>query len=456
MGHHNSSEEKFKMKRIRIIDLLSNLRYLLGNPADLLKKIQNLYGNIVYIDLAPRLRLLIISDLQFVKSILATNHKKFRKLALQHNWARLAFGNGLLHSEGELWKHQRRLMQPFFTEKYLQRIVPMIISITENKLIKWENLSPQEDEVNIEEEMLDISQNIMSQMLFGRNDIKELNIIKWFFNGSNFAFFAANFPTPYRWKILSLYKPLKLRIKDLIEERRTSTGYDDLVTKLIKSKDKHGGYEMDDKQLHNEIITLIFAGTETTAQTLAWTWHLIARHPEVENKFHLELKEVLGGRLPKFTDISRLNYTKSIILEALRIYPVVWTIEREPIHSINLKGVHLPANSRIIISPYVIHHSHSHWERPDEFDPERFDSSSDDHRNNPAFIPFGAGPRKCIGEHFALIEMTIVLAMIGRRFRFQNKTSGQVKMMAGKILKSRKGIRMRIANRDNIDRNINM
>jgi cytochrome P450 len=209
-------------------------------------------------------------------------------------------------------------------------------------------------------------------------------------------------------------------VYSLIGERR-ERGEDegDLLSMLLSARDEVTGEGMSEKQLRDEVMNLLIAGNETTAVALSWTWHLLHRHPEAERKLHEELGKVLGDRTPTFGDLPDLTYARMLFKEAMRLYPPAWIISRRPLEDDEIGGYRVPAGATVLISPYVTHRNPGYWDRPGVFDPQRFSPERSSGRPEFAYLPFGGGPRKCIGEHFAMTEGVLILAAVAQRYRLR-------------------------------------
>jgi len=203
------------------------------------------------------------------------------------------------------------------------------------------------------------------------------------------------------------------------ERRPHNTDTGDLLSMLLLARDEETGQGMNDRQVRDEVMTLLTAGHETTANALTWTWYFLSQHPDVEHRLNDELNEVLGGRLPTVDDIAHFSYMRMILEEALSLYPPACVFSRKAIADDELRGYAIPANSMIVLSPYATHRHSAVWERPEEFDPERFTPERSASRPHFAYFPFGGGPRLCIGSHFALMEAQLILATVAQRYRLR-------------------------------------
>jgi cytochrome P450 len=226
------------------------------------------------------------------------------------------------------------------------------------------------------------------------------------------------FPTPLNLRVERAIRRLERILAKVIADRRAG-GEDrgDLLSMLLRAQDEESGRQMSDRQLRDEVMTLFMAGHETTANTLAWTWVLLSAHPEAEARLHAELDQVLGNRLPTIADLPRLKYAESVINETLRVYPTVWVIGREAIEPVKLGGYSIPAGTTVFMPQWVIHRDGRWFQDPEAFRPERWEGGLMQRIHRYAYFPFGGGPRICIGNNFALMEATLILATIARKYR---------------------------------------
>ncbi|HKS29658.1 MAG TPA: cytochrome P450, partial [Pyrinomonadaceae bacterium] len=231
----------------------------------------------------------------------------------------------------------------------------------------------------------------------------------------------------------------------LIAERRIGAGnQQDLLSLLMAARDEETGEGLSDRELLDQTKTIIGAGYETTTQALAWTWYLLARHTEVENKLHAEISEVLDGRTPTAEDLPRLKYTLMMFQEAMRLYPPAWAMTRAAIKEDEIGGYRVPANSEMMLVPYITHRHPKYWERPEEFYPEHFLPERQAARPAFAYFPFGGGPRKCIGNNFALMEAQLIIAMVAQRYRLRLAVEREIEPEASITLRPRGGVRMKL------------
>jgi cytochrome P450 len=234
----------------------------------------------------------------------------------------------------------------------------------------------------------------------------------------------------------------------IVERRREGSDRGDLLSMLLLARDEEGGEGLTDAQVRDQAMTIFLAGYETTALALAWTWYLLAQNPEAEARLHEELDAVLGGRLPTFEDVPRLDYTARVFNESLRLYPPTWRLVRWAIEDCEFGGYVVPAGSQVIVSQYVMHHDERYFPDPFRFDPERWTPEAKAERPQYSFFPFGGGPRRCLGETFAVVEGVLLLATLARHWRLRLVASGPpVEMEPLHMLRPKRGIQMRLERR---------
>lgn len=362
-----------------------------------------------------------------VKRILQDNNRNYNKDTFSFNLLRPMLGNGLLTSEGDVWLRQRRLAQPAF---HRQRIAAFGTIMTEAALAmleRWQIAAACGEPLDASKEMMRLTLRIAGLTLFSLDISGEADVVgRAFTEASEYvahasldplALLLTGFPMPAQLRFRAALRALDKVVQGIITERRRQnrdTG--DLLSMYLLARDEETGEGMNDRQLRDEVMTLLLAGHETTANTLAWTWYLLSGHPVIEQKLHAELAAVLGGRVPTVPDLPNLPYTRMVIEESMRLYPPAYGISRKAIAADEIGGYRIPANSVIFVSPYVMHRHPKFWENPDVFDPERFTPERSADRPPFAYFPFGGGPRLCIGNQFALIEAQLLLATVAQRY----------------------------------------
>jgi cytochrome P450 len=363
-----------------------------------------------------------------VQHILQDNYHNYIKGDL-FDILRQFVGDGLFTSEGNLWLRQRRLMQPAFHRRRIAGFGETMTSRTLDMLDRWDQHSNRSEPLHIAEEFTALTMTIIVETLFGtRLEVDHHAIdqaITLLLADINFRFEVPFYPS-LRWPTLRNRRLLaalctidEVMVTIIEQRRREGEEHDDLLGMLMGAHDEETGQGMSDKQLRDELITMFVAGHETTAVLMSWVFFLLSVHPEVESALHAELAQVLGGRTPNVADLPNLRYTRMIIDETLRLYPPAWITNRQAVAQDEVCGYHIPAGAVVGISPYVIHRLPAYWPEPTRFDPTRFDPDAAHERPRFAYMPFGGGPHQCIGNTFALMEATLILATVGQRYRLR-------------------------------------
>ena len=410
------------------------------------------HGDVVWMRFlyVPALFLYHPNDIEYV---LSTNSKNFIKsMSLRSNFFQRLVGNGLLTSQGEEWKRQRRLSQPAFHRDRIATYANTMVEYTQRLISAW-----QEGETrDIHRDMMRLTLEIVVRCLFSAevsNDVDEVGttlkeLVKPFASQATLKWILNNrLPTPYHFRFHALAEKIDKVIYRIIAERRaTSKDEGDLLSMLLAAHDEDGS-QMSDRQLRDEVITLFLAGHETTALTLAWAWYLIGKHHEAEEKFHAELDEVLGDREPEVTDLPRLRYTEQIAKESLRLYPPAYGLGREAIDDCEIGGYRIPKGTQVFMFQWATQRDPRFYDEPLEFKPERWTDEFIGRLPKYAYFPFGHGPRACIGASFAMMEIILVLATIGQKFRLELVRDHPVSILPAMSLRPKEGIQVRIERR---------
>ncbi len=408
------------------------------------------HPELVRIDLGP-VRFHLIADPEGVKHVLQDNQRNYRK---GYEKAKPLLGEGLVTSEGDLWRRQRRLMQPAFNRQYLNSLLPIMTGATQEMLDRWQERRGGDEPLNISREIMLLTQTIILQTMFSTDigDQSEkiadaFGIALEYLNLAMVAPFPIlqAIPTPANRRFHRAMQVIDQTVYGIIAERRESgVKRNDLLQRLIDARDPEGGEGMSDQQMHDEVLTIFLAGHETTASLLSWTFWLVGQDAAVEEKLRGEFAQILGGRIPTPEDISQLAYTTQVLNEALRLYPPAWMFARKAIAEDEFAGYKIPAGATVMLSPYVTHRLPQLWENPDRFDPERFAPERDSERARYAFFPFGGGPRMCIGSHFAMLEAPALLAMIMHAYQLKLADGYTIKGQPAATLRPRPGVFMHV------------
>jgi cytochrome P450 len=408
------------------------------------------YGDVVKFKFGT-IPVFLVAHPDGVKHILQENHANYLK-SQDYQLLKALLGNGLVTSEGELWLRQRRLIQPAFHRQRVAEFASIMTESTLEMLERWEPLAAEGRVFDIFEEMARLTLKIVGRALLSIDLSDQAEVIGRAFTVGNerFAHFDLGMlmpflPTRRNLRFRRAVRRLHQVVDEIIAQRRRESRHrGDLLSMLLEARDEETGEGMDDRQLRDEILTLILAGHETTATALSWTWHLLSQHPSVQQKLESELREVLGGRPPTLADLRALNYTGMVLDESMRLYPPVWSIGRSPIADDEVGGYRIPRKSMVMLSQYITHRHPAFWDEPDRFDPERFSLARSEGRPRYAFFPFAGGPRQCIGNIFALNEANLVLATVAQRYRVKVTPGHPIETQPLITLRPRYGIKVTI------------
>ena len=381
------------------------------------------YGDLVRIRLGLT-PVVVVGHPSLVEEVLVTRNHDYRKSLSTRKLGSL-LGNGLLLSEGDFWLRQRRLMQPAFHRERLSRMAETMVASATEVLETW-----RDGEVHaINHEMIEITLRIVARTLFGAElgeDLERIRrtspVMNEHFRSRLFSMFILMpdaVPTPGNLRYQAAVRDLEHLVYRIIAERRASgERKDDLVDMLLAARDD-AGQGMNDRQLRDEVMTLVLAGHDTTALALTWAWVLLAHHPDVDGRLRAEIDTIVGNRLPTAADVPRLSHANSVVNETLRLYPTAWAIGRESVRDTQIGGQHVARGTTVLIAPWSIHRDPRFFDAPDEFRPERWSDGLADRLPRYAYLPFGGGQRVCIGSSFAQLEAILVLTSIAQRFRLR-------------------------------------
>src|SRR5438132_9088280 len=388
-----------------------------------------------------------------IEYVLSTNAKNFIKsMSVRSNFFHRLIGNGLLTSEGEFWRRQRRLAQPAFHRRRISNYGDTMVEYAERMISQWHEGETRD----IHREMMRLTLEIVAKTLFNADVSGDADrvgailseIVRPFASQATLKWILDNrLPTPAHRRFHRLAKQMDEIVYRIIEERRRS-GRDegDLLSMLLQAQDEDGS-QMTDQQLRDEVITLFLAGHETTALTLSWAWYLLALNPEAESRFHKELETVLHGHAPTFSDLPPLKYTEMIAKAWMRLDPPAYGVGREAIEECEIGGYRVPAKTQIFAFQWVTQRDPRYFDAPDQFRPDRWTEEFTNALPKYAYFPFGGGPRACIGNSFAMMEIVLAMATMGRKFRFKISADTKVGILPAMSLRPRAGIPVAIENR---------
>jgi cytochrome P450 len=435
-------------RRIPFAGLLAYRR----GPLPFFQNLAKQYGDISYFKLGPQ-EAYFLNHPDYIKDVLVTNNQNFMKgLVLQR--AKRLLGEGLLTSEGDYHRRQRRLAQPAFHRQRIASYADVMTGYGLRMRERWHDGETRD----ISEEMMRLTLAIVGKTLFDADvesdaaDVGDaMSVVMELFETLTLPFFELlqKLPLPQLRRFDNAKVKLDRIIYRLIDDRRRS-GVDrgDLLSMLLLAHDEEGdGGQMSDEQLRDEAMTIFLAGHETTANALTWTWYLLSQHREIEEKLHRELDEVLGSGPPTFADVARLPYTEKILAESMRLYPPAWAIGRLSTVDCEIGGYAVARRSLVLMSQYVMHRDGRYYQNPLSFDPERWTAEARESRPQFSYFPFGGGPRRCIGEGFAWMEGILLIATIAQEWQMRLVPHHPVALKPVITLRPKHGMKMTLMRR---------
>jgi len=398
-------------------------------------------------------RTFIINEPNAIRHVLLDNAANYTKSEVSRRLLEPGLGRCLLTSEGETWRRHRRIMAPAFDPRSVAGYAPIMTDVAQALLAKWDTL-PEPRETDVAAAMMHATLHIISRAMFSSDSDEIVDVVE---AGVN------RYQTMVRPRLLDLlhvpewlthlispqhtkgiFDEFDRKVDRLLTERGREPEAEpkDLLARLIAARDSETGGGMTAKEVRDQVVTIFMAGHETTSQALSWTWYLLSQHPAVEAKLYEELTAVLRGRTPRYEDLANLRYTRMVIEESMRLYPPAHTMARQPIAADEVLGHRIPAGSEVLIVPWLLHRKPSLWDNPDRFDPERFAPERAAARPRFAYIPFGGGPRICIGAAFAMAEAMLILTTIAQRYRLHLQPGFPVEPQGLITLRPRYGLKM--------------
>lgn len=436
------------------LPVVGNLLSFMRDPLGFLRETREAHGDVVHVALGP-MTMTLLSHPDLVEDVLVTRSRLWQKDRFLQTTLRPVLGQGLLTSEGDFWRKQRRLAQPAFHRERIAGYAGIMVDHALRLAREW-----RDGEIrDVHEDMMRLTLGIVAQTLFpgghanvGRHaeDVRvAIDAVLAVAADPLELFFPwlARVPTPKRRRFDRAVAKLDAIVYGIVEERRrTGERSDDLLSMLLHARDEDGS-TMSDRQLRDECITLLLAGHETTAINLSWTWLLLSRHPDVKAKLVAELDHVLGDRAPTFADVPRLRWAGHVIAESLRLYPPAWSIGREAREAVEIGGYRLAPGEHVWFSPWAIHRDSRWFDEPDAFRPERWEGDLAKRLPRYAYFPFGGGPRLCIGQSFAQLESLLVMATLARAFDIEVLPEPRAVPQPSVTLRQKHGLRVRLSRR---------
>lgn len=436
--------------------IFGNLREIRRDSLGFLLSAAREYGDIVsfHFMFFPGL---LINHPDYIQHVLQDNHRAYSKQTFDYAVLKPVLGEGLLTSDGDFWLRQRRLIQPAFHRQRIAAFGEQMVQDTQEMLRRWEPISRNGQAVDVAEEMMRLTLTIVGRALFSVELSAQASTIGPAFtilNAEIAQLLRSFLPTPIKFRLPRFQRALgdlNRTVQSIIDQRRerlarSGEAGGDLLAMLIQARDEQTSEQMTDQQLRDEVVTLLLAGHETTANALTWTWYLLSQHPQVEERLRRELVSVLDGQPPNLDDLPRLSYTRMVVQEALRLYPPAWIISRKAEQEDEIGGYAIPKGTAVSLSAFTMHRHPGFWEAPEIFDPERFTAQRSENRPPYAYFPFGGGPRLCIGRDFALQEAMLILATVAQRYRLELAPAHPVEPEPLVTLRPKYGMKMLLRN----------
>jgi cytochrome P450 len=385
------------------------------------------YGDIVHTRIGRR-HWYLLTKPAHVQHVLQDNYRNYDRNTIAFQLLRLVFGNSLLTTDGPFWLKQRRLAQPAFHRKRLAQLADTMTDLTCDMMERWQTIARQDGRLDAAHELMRLTLNIVGQTMFstglkGKADIFDQSIDTlnaFFVQRLRHPLKLSNFlPTPLNiHAVRAIFALHRLVDQIIVQRQQQPTMENDLLAMLMEATDAETGETMSRRQLRNEALTIISAGHETTSNALTWTLWLLGKHPDILARLRSEVDASLAGRVPTIDDLPRLAYTKMVLEESMRLYPPAYIFSRRAQADDQIDGFQIRKGGYVALGTWMIHHRADLWPDPQRFDPDRFTPEQQKTRHRFAYMPFGGGPHLCIGNNFAMMEATLILAMIVQQFDF--------------------------------------
>jgi cytochrome P450 len=383
----------------------------------------------------------VINHPEDVKRVMLSNHRNYTKGGGMDR-VKILLGNGIMTSEGAFWRRQRRMMQPAFHRRIISQFAELIGEVNEKYAARWEQRAARGEPVDITDETSELTLEIVLRSIFG-NDLERLTQV----HGVN-PFEVVHKEPSRDLKFAFRFRSLGKLVSEVMQWRRAEgTQHFDFLAMLMDARDRETDQAMDDRELIDEVLTLVVAGHETTAAALTWTWYLLSQNPEAQARLQEEADRAPDTAAPSLELAESQVYTHQVASESLRLYPPGWLLVRKTIEPDTLGGYDIPARSEVFLCPYLLHRHPEYWPDPEKFDPERFAGGETDERHRFAYVPFAVGPRHCIGEGMAMYEILVHLQRMARRFTFTRAEESPIELEAQVNLRPRSNLLMRVTTR---------
>lgn len=430
--------------------ILGNLPGLREDPLRYLVEISQKHGDIVPLNLGPS-KVVLVAAPDAIGHVLQRNYRNYQKSSFYQK-LRPVLGDGLVMAEGDDWRRQRQLIQPAFHKDRLREFDETVVSATSDMLESWTQAEISNTPVDVFQSMMALSLEVMIRAFFGvrASHVKQtvMECVAIMLDDSERRVWSLfdlpmSVPTPNNIRLRRAIERLDAVVLEIVDQhRKNPDGEPNLLSLMI---DAVGDEELEwfgIGQLLDEVKTMLIVGHETTGTALAWTFYLLSQHPDAWRRMQHEVATTLGPRMPTAADAADLKFTRMVIQESLRLYPPAWTMSRVALEDDCIGDYAIPAGTNLMLSPYVVQRNAKYWPNPEGFDPDRFEDFDTGKQTADTYFPFGGGPRRCIGEHFAVMEMSLVIAMITQRFRLDLVPGQNVQPVPKISLRPSQAVRM--------------
>lgn len=432
---------------------LGSLRQFLLDPLQFQREAFARFGDVFRFRIGPLL-IHFLYHPDHVRRVLFEHPKNYER-GWQYRFLRRVLGENLVVAEGSYWLRQRRLLQPAFHRDRLARYAQVMIEAGEQMLERWQQARAADTAIELGSEMSQVALVIAGRTLFGQEMSDEVAAIgQAFAIAAEYLQYRLNrpFTSLPAWVPLARNRGFRRAVRTLNDivltliRRRRLEGRDhgDLLSMMLRARDEETGVVMTDDQLRSEALAFLLAGHETTATALTWTLISLARHRDCAQRIRAEAARVIGDRLPSATALPHLECTRRVIEEAMRLYPPIWAIPRQVVAADMINGYPIAAGSSVVLCPFITHRHPAVWDRPEEFDPERFSAEQIAQRPRGAYFPFLGGAHQCIGQEFAMLEMRLLIAQIVRRFELQLESGAVIRPRAALAIRPSGPVRVRL------------
>ena len=431
--------------------LIGHVGMMRADPIGMVRDFIAGYGNIFSLAV-PFNKAVIISNPEYAKQVLLDNNKNYTK-SIAYDLLKPLLGMGLLTSESDFWKKQRKLIQPAFHKRKLDELASMMVERSEHWADKIRIHAESGEAFDMVPEMTALTLDVISKAIFSHGVEDKARIV-----GEQITLLNEGtiekilqplrlpdaVPTPFNLRMRRSLEKLDKVVYDIIDARRAEgVSKDDLLSMLIDARDDETGESMDNKQLRDEVMTIFVAGNETSSNALSWMIYLLSQNPEAEAKMIAEIDEKLAsGTELSFATANEFHYVRQVIEESMRVYPPVWSVGRRAIADDEIGGYQIPAGTNVLVPIIFFHHSSRFWEAPTEFRPERFAPDKRNAIDRFVYFPFGGGPRLCIGNNFAMLEMQVIIITLYKYFRFRVKEGFKVEQEPLVTLRPKHGLQV--------------